>query len=148
MFSRRASTDEISARLRALYAGAPDDVAASLLRGPGRPRRGQDHVDAWVHEGVRRAAARTVAASTGLDAAPYPPDGDDGLRMYLPRELEDAAVQDVPAQEWERARVDAWGDHGEALDGDRELWWAEQAASEVDALVQAWRSAGAGPASD
>ncbi|MFN8170071.1 MAG: hypothetical protein U0S36_15000 [Candidatus Nanopelagicales bacterium] len=143
MFSRRASTDEISARLGALYPGAPDDVADAVAGVHGRPRRGEEHVDPWVHDEVRRAAARAVAASTGLAGEPYPPDGDDGLRMYLPRELEDAAVADVPAQEWERARADAWGDHGEALDGDRELWWAERAAPKVDALLDAWRIPGA-----
>lgn len=147
MFSRRAATEEIAAGMAALYPSLPGEAAAAVLGVVGRPRRGSEHVDPWVHEQVRRAAARSVASATGLDSAAFPPDGEDGLRVYLPRELEDAPVDAVPAPEWERARAEAWGDHGEVLEDDRELWWAEQAAAEVEALLEAWRSPGAGPAS-
>jgi hypothetical protein len=147
MFSRRASWEEIAERLTALYPSAPAALRAAVETADGRPRRGAQHVDPWLDQQVRRGAAREAASASGLAEVPFPPDGEDALRVYLPRELEDAPVEGVPAAAWEQARADAWADHGDALAEDREQWWAEQVDAEVDSLVRAWRSSAAGSTS-
>lgn len=138
MFGRRAGDTDIGSVLAAAYPSAGPDVLAAVLAAPERPKRSD--VAAWVDEQVLREAARRCAADAGLaDAAGagYPPDGDEALRVYLPDDVDDADVAVVGADRWAQARADAWSDHGDALAGERELWWAEQLP--VAAVVDAWR---------
>jgi hypothetical protein len=146
MFSRRASSDDLAAGLANRYPGAPAQVVDELLSMPSRPRRGEEHVAAWVEDQVRRSAARVLAAGTGLAEAPYPPDGEESLRVYLPTDIADD-VGEVPPDVWEQARGDAWSDHGDELAEERELWWAEALEADVDAVLAAWRRQGPAPAS-
>jgi hypothetical protein len=137
MFSRRAGADEIAAELATLYPSAPDGLVASFAAPA--PRRG-DRLTSWVHEQVCRAAVVRAAHGSGIDAEPYPADGEDSLRVYLDDDVADAAVDAVPQQVWAQARDEAWGDHGEALAEDRLEEWSQRLAVEVSALLEAWRA--------
>lgn len=139
MFSRRSTDADVAAAVARLYPGAPHDVAAAVLGTGERPRRGDAHVEAWVHEQVLRAAAR-LDAGERLASAAYPVDGDEALRVYLPDELADSDVAAVGAAAWDRARSDAWADHGDELLREGELWWAQEHRGEVDAVLARWRT--------
>ncbi|MFN8173309.1 MAG: hypothetical protein U0R65_15790 [Candidatus Nanopelagicales bacterium] len=136
MFGRRAGDSDVSAALTAAYPAAPTGVLEAALAADERPTRSD--VAAWVDEQVLREAARRCAADAGLTDAPWPPDGEDALRVYLSDELTDADVDDVPASAWAAARDDAWTDHPDGLRSDRELWWADTLPAA--ALVDAWRT--------
>lgn len=138
MFSRHASAAEIAGALSRLYPRAPTDLAATF---EGDAPRKADRLAEWVHEQVRRSAVLQAARESGADQEPYPVDGEDALRVYLPDELTDAPVDQVPASAWDRARDDAWGDHGDALAADRLDDWSQRLSEQVDALVAGWSRA-------
>lgn len=136
MFSRHADAAEVAAELARRYPGAPRDLAASF---EGKAPRKPDRLSAWVDEQVRRSAVLQAARESGADQEPYPADGEDALRVYLPDELADAPVDLVPASAWDRARDEAWGDHGDALAEDRIAEWSDRLGGAADALLVTWR---------
>jgi hypothetical protein len=137
MFSRHADAAEVAAELARLYPSAPPDLAGSF---EGKAPRKADRLAEWVHEQVRRAAVLEAARRSGADQEPYPADGEDALRVYLPDDLTDAPVDQVPAAAWQQARDEAWGDHGDALAEDRLAEWSDRLAEQVAATLDAWRS--------
>jgi hypothetical protein len=137
VFSRRAGAADVAAELSTCYPRASADLAATFTAPA--PRRGP-RLTAWVHDQVRLAAVRLAAATTGLDQVPYPADGEESLRVYLSDDLADLPTHAVPSAAWSRAREDAWSDHGDALEADREQDWAERLADEVETTLRAWRA--------
>lgn len=137
MFSRHADPAEVSTELSRLYPAAPPGLVGSF---EGAAPRKAERLTAWVHEQVRRSAVLQAARESGADQEPYPADGEDALRVYLPDELTDEPTDQVPASAWDQARAEAWGDHGEALAEDRVAEWSDRLADEVRLIIDAWRS--------
>jgi hypothetical protein len=137
MFSRHADAAEVAAEFARLYPSAPPDLLASF---EGKAPRKADRLAEWVHEQVLRAAVLEATRRSGADQEPYPADGEDALRVYLPDELTDAAVEQVPASAWQQARDEAWGDHGDALAEDRVAEWSDRFGGAADSLLADWRA--------